>query len=181
MNQQARSDDAGVTIREIAEQLGRKPGTIYRQIDTLVEAGLLLEVGAGATGGRDATLYRARGRVIVLKIPDGSTAALDAMCRGRERDGALAGKELVAAIREHAEQPSTARRGGPFEAKDHASLSVIGWLDAAQTDELRAHLHAIAELYQKADRRPGTRLTATNLTIRPVRLPDGSTAEEPEL
>ncbi len=162
--------EAGVSIREIGVQLGRKPASLYRHIEELVEVGLLIESGAEASGGRDATTYTAPGSVIELATPTGDKAALEALCRYIQRTAAYAGKEHAAATREHAQSD-----GGP---QDHAMLSMFGWLDAAQRKVLHGHLIDIARIFQTAHRRPGTKLIATSLFIRPVRLPGGETAEE---
>lgn len=45
------------SIREIAEQMGRKPVSLYRHIDQLVEVGLLIEEGTKPTARRDAKIY----------------------------------------------------------------------------------------------------------------------------
>lgn len=164
-------DGAGVSIREIGAQLGRKPASLYRHIEELVEAGLLIEAGAEASGGRDATTYTAAGSVIELASPAGDRAALEALCRYIERTATHAGREHAAATRRHATSPAG--------AKDHAMLSMFGWLDASQRKALHEHLIDISRIFQTAHRRAGTKLIAASLFIRPVLLPGGETAQEP--
>ena len=45
------------SIREIGEQVGKKPASLYRHIDQLVEVGLLIEQGTKSTSRRDAKVY----------------------------------------------------------------------------------------------------------------------------
>lgn len=166
----AGAEPRGVSVREIAHQLGRKPASLYRHIEELVRVGLVREVGTGASGGRDATLYAGLGEVVRLVPPDREGADLDAICRYTTRMAAHAGQETAAATRE--------RR--PDRHVDVATLSMFGWLDAAQRLEVQELIIRMARVYARAHRRPGTRLIASTMLIRPVRLPDGSTLEEAE-
>lgn len=161
----------GVSIREIADQLGRKPASLYRHIDHLVEVGLLIESGAQPSGGRDATTYATPGDAIVLVTPERSGAAMDALCRYIERMAMHAGRESAAATRDRATSKPTVWENG--------TASVFGWLDARQRRTLRKLMLEIAGVFEQAERRPGTRLVAASVLVRPVRLPDGATGEEP--
>lgn len=176
-----RPDRPGVSIREIGEQLGRKPGSLYRHIEALVEVGLIRETGAQASGGRDAMTYRATGEVVHLVTPARAGPAMDALCRYIERAAALAGRESAAATRERVmlvAPPAPAdRHDGADPAHDNGMVAMFGWLDADQRAALRDSMWTIARVFENAKRRPGTKLVAASLFIRPVRLPDGDTAE----
>ncbi len=164
---------AGVSIREIADQLGRKPGSLYRHIDGLLEAGLIRRTGREESGGRDAAMFAALGDVIELVTPDREGPDLDALCRYIERAGTYAGKESAAATRERA-------AGGNAESPPLTGMvSMFGWLDEAQRRELHGHLLAVARVFERSQRRPGTRLIAASVFVRPVRLPDGGVGAEP--
>lgn len=164
-----REEVAGVSIREIAEQLGRKPGSLYRHIEELVEVGLIREASTQASGGRDAQSYSAVGEVMELVTPGGTGPALDALCRYLERTAAHAGKESAAATRARAQ-------GEPAE---NGSVSMFGWLDNAQRAKLRGLMAEVAEVFSRAERREGTKLIAATVFVRPVRLPGGGVAQEP--
>ena len=45
------------TVPVIAEQLGRKPKSLYRHVDILLKAGLLVQTGVQPTGRRAAAEY----------------------------------------------------------------------------------------------------------------------------
>lgn len=158
----------GVTIREIAEQLGRKPSSLYRHIEALVGVGLIREVGAAASGGRDATAYAADGGIVVLVTPERAGAAMDGLCRYIEKMGTHAGREAAGATR--------AGHGGG--GGDVGTMSMFGWLDEAQRGRLRRLLEEVALVFEQAERRPGTRLVAASMLVRPVMLPDGDAAAE---
>lgn len=164
-------DEKGVSIREIAEQLGRKPASLYRHIEALIEVGLIREIGPRASGGRDATTYGAIGEAMHLVTPERQGPAMDALCRYIERMGAHAGSESAAAARERAIGV------GPNAESDQGTVSMFGWLDADQRARLRELLLEVAAVFERAERRPGTRLVAASMLVRPVRLPDGQTAE----
>lgn len=165
-----RPNPPGVSIAEIAAQLGRKPGSLYRHIDELVRVGLIRQVGVRESGGRDATTYAALGEYLFMEIPERPGPALDAMCQYIERMATHAGRESAAAARERGQ---ASHAGAP---PSDGFVSMFGWLDDAQRARLRALMTEIAEVFQDASRRPGTRLIAATLLIRPVRLPGGETA-----
>ena len=169
-----RPDAPGVSIAEIAAQLGRKPGSLYRHIDELVRVGLIRQVGIRESGGRDATTYAAPGEYLFMEIPERPGPALDAMCRYIERMATHAGRESAAAARERGKAPDA---GAP---PNDGFVSMFGWLDDDQRARLRALMTEIAGVFRDASRRPGTRLIATTMLIRPVRLPGGETADATE-
>lgn len=163
-----REEGTGVSVREIAEQLGRKPGSLYRHIEELVRVGLIREAATRSSGGRDAQSYSAVGEVMVLLTPDRDGEAMDALCRYLERTAAHAGKESAAATRARA-------HGEPAE---NGSVSMFGWLDEDQRARLRELMAEVAAVFERAERRKGTKLIAATVFVRPVRLPDGGVAQE---
>lgn len=168
------SAQGGVSIREIASQLGRRPASLYRHIESLKKAGLIQETGVLTSGGRDATTYTAAGDYVLLETPEGDKKAAAAMSRFIRRTAAHAGKEHAEASRRAASASSN-----PREPADRAMLAMFGWLDPAQERRLHQHLLAAARIFGNARRRPGTKLLAATMFIRPVLLPGGTTAAEP--
>lgn len=47
-----------VSVRELAEHLGRRPGSLYFHLEKLVDAGLVLETGTRPAGRRSERLFR---------------------------------------------------------------------------------------------------------------------------
>ncbi len=171
------TDSGGVSIREVAEQLGRKPGSLYRHFEALVKSGLIRETGAQTSGGRDAMTYCAEGEALRLITPARPGPALTALCRYLQRMGAFAGRESAAAVRDRARRSIP---GATESARsDQASVSMFGWLDSSQQEHLHQLLLDVAGIFENARRRPGTKLIAASMLIRPVRLPGGRTGEEP--
>jgi hypothetical protein len=167
------AEPEGVSIREIGLQLGRKPGSLYRHIDELVRVGLLIPCGPRPSGGRDAQAYRAPAAPTVLVTPDRRGPELEALCQYIERAGVHAGRESAAATRDRVARSEESGATTDDRAPDHGMVVMFGWLDAEQRAALRRAMHDIAKVFENAHRRPGTRLVATSLFTRPVRLPGG--------
>lgn len=163
----------GVSIREIADQLGRKPPSLYRHLDALVAAGIMREVGARPSGGRDATTYAIPGERVILVPPNHAGPELDAMCAYINSVATHAGREAAEAIADRA----LGKHGiGP---NDTGGATLRGWLDEDQRAKVRRLLEELTELFIDTPRRPGTRLIAATLLFRPSRLPNGSIADAP--
>ncbi len=162
----------GVSIRQIGEQLGRKPASLYRHIEALVEAGLIDETGSQASGGRDATTYAAPGAHMILIAPSEEGPVLDAMCEYIRSVASNAGRETAAAA---IDRVTLASEIGPH---DTGGAVIRGWLDEEQRAHLRWLQKEINAVFSDSKRRPGTRLMAATFLFRPSRLPDGSIADE---
>lgn len=67
-----------LTNREIAEALGRNPGSVLHHVRTLVDQGFLqaLEPRRGTRGAREVP-YRATGKSWLLEVPHGGPVLLD--------------------------------------------------------------------------------------------------------
>lgn len=163
----------GVSIREIGEQLGRKPASLYRHVEALVEAGLINQTGSQSSGGRDATTYAAPGAHMVLVTPAEEGPVMDAMCEYIVSVGSNAGRETAAAAVDRA---TSTNEIGPH---DTGGAVIRGWLDEEQRAHLRRLQREMNAIFTESKRRPGTRLMAATFLFRPTRLPDGSIADEP--
>jgi len=136
------------SVREIAEQMGRKPASLYRHIDQLVEVGLLIEMGTKSTARRDAKMY---------------TTKLEFM-RYRPRK-----PEMVEALGEFAR--SSLKDTGlkitksfdagtavlPVPHRDIFIGSPAGWLDENELAELNEHIDAIIGLMINKPRKPDSK------------------------
>lgn len=167
-----RPEPAGVSVAEVAQELGRKPASLYRHFDDLLAVGLIRETGVRPSGGRDARTFSAIGEVMTLVTPTRSGPALDALCRYLERTATHAGRESAAAVR--ARVQSSSDENPPRQA----SMSMFGWLTEEERAELHGLLLGVSALFRGATRRPGTSMVAASMLVRPVVLPDGQTAEE---
>lgn len=170
----------GVSIREIADQLGRKPASLYRHIEALVGVGLILPVAVQPSGGRDALAYAPFARTIRLAVPQEEGPALDALADYLARAGSHAGKESALAIHDTETRRATAKsiHKGSKRPEALSMISMSGWLTPDQLQTLRDMSDRVNEIFEDARRRPGTRLTAVTMMMRPVVMPDGSTRSE---
>lgn len=171
-----RPEPRGVSIAEVAAELGRKPASLYRHFDDLLGAGLIRETGMLTSGGRDARTFSAIGEAMTLVTPTRSGPQLDALCRYLEKMATHAGRESAAAVRERATNRSDEHEDPPRQA----SVSMFGWLTEEERAELHELLLSVSKVFRGATRRPGTSLVAASMLVRPVRLPGGATAEETE-
>jgi hypothetical protein len=162
----------GVSVREIGEQLCRKPASLYRHIDALAEAGLIVKAEPADAGGRDAVTYVSPGKYIVLVPPREVGPELDAMGEYIMSVAANAGRETTMAARDRVTLDHAI---GP---NDTGGAVIRGWLDEDQRAELRRLQHEINVVFSESRRRPGTRLMAATFLFRPTRLPGGSIADE---
>ncbi len=165
--------EQGVSIGEIAEQLRRNPTSIYRHIDTLIQVGLVVEVGSRPSGGRDASIFASAGEHIVLVGPKEEGETLEAMGKYIKNVASVAGSESALAAIDRELHPETI---GPH---DVGGANARGWLDETQRKELNGLLLRMMELFTDSRRRPGTRFMAATMLVRPSRLVDQSIADEP--
>ncbi len=171
-------DPQGVSIVEIAQQLGRPAASLYRHIDLLLEVGLIHPTGTSSTGGRTAQMYAADGNVIYIKVDPNDTEAIEVLCKLVERNASWGGKQVARATRKWGEAIRIDPSRDPT-LKDHGMNSVFGWLDPDQQKALHDRLYEITKIFDHAHRRPGTKLISAEMFIHPVELPDGSTPSVP--
>ncbi len=136
------------SVREIAEQMGRKPASLYRHIDQLVEVGLLFDIGTKSTARRDAKVY---------------TTKLEFM-RYRPRK-----PEMIEALGEFARASlkdtgqkitKTFDQGDAILPVPHRDVMVgspAGWLDEDELAELNEHIDAIIGLMADKPRKPNAK------------------------
>jgi DNA-binding transcriptional ArsR family regulator len=165
----------GISIRQIGDELGRKPASLYRHIEALVDAGLIDETGSQVSGGRDATTYAAPGAHMVLIAPTEEGPVLDAMCEYIMSAAVNAGREAAAAA---TDRVTKLNEIGPH---DTGGAVIRGWLDEEQRARIRQLQKEMNAVFAECKRRPGTRLMAATLLFRPTRLPDGSIADQEDI
>lgn len=136
------------SVREIAEQMGRKPVSLYRHIDQLVEVGLLIDIGTKSTARRDAKVY---------------TTKLEFMRYSPRRPEMLKalGEFARASLKDTGSKVSKAIESGesvlPIPLRDLFIGSPAGWLDDDELTELNEHVDAIIGLLANKPRKPGSK------------------------
>jgi DNA-binding transcriptional ArsR family regulator len=136
------------SIREIAEQMGKKPASLYRHIDKLVEVGLLIDIGTKSTARRDAKVY---------------TTNLEFMRyhpRKPEMVEAL-GEFTRASLKDTGLKISKVLKAGdavlPVPHREVYVGSPAGWLDDDELAQLNEHIDAIIELMADKPRKPNAK------------------------
>jgi predicted transcriptional regulator len=142
------------SVREIAEQMGRKPASLYRHIDQLVEVGLLIEMGTKSTARRDAKMYTTKLEFMRYRPrkPE-MVAALGEFARASLKDTGL---KITKAF-----ESGTAIL--PVPLRDTFIGSPAGWLDESELSELNEHIDAIIELLGDKPRKPDTKRIVISL------------------
>jgi len=133
------------SVREIAEQMGRKPVSLYRHIDQLVEVGLLIDIGTKSTARRDAKVYSTKLEFMRYRPrkPD-MVEALGEFARSSLKDTGLKITKSFDA--------GTAILPVPY--RDTFIGSPAGWLDEDELTELNEHIDAIIGLMTNKPRKP---------------------------
>ena len=146
------------SIREIGEQLGKKPASLYRHIDQLVEVGLLIEEGTRSTTKRDAKVYSSR--LEFFRYRDRSPEMVDAIARFARSSLKETGNQLT----------RTFERGNavlPVPERDTFIGSPSGWLDSDEIAQLNEHIDAIVALLADKPRREGTKRITISMGMYP--------------
>lgn len=144
-----------LSVRDLAQRMGRSSSSLYYHLHQLVEVGLLREAGERPRGTRTETLYERVGSALRLE-PDGSAETRDAILRAMVAAFRMAERDMEAAL-STLPTPSTAlegmdRCGGVpvFATRLHfrATPQVL--------DEVRGHLTAALEVLQRLADDPPT-------------------------
>jgi predicted transcriptional regulator len=148
-----------VSIREIAEQLGRKPVSLYRHIDQLLDVGVLEEVGTRATTRRDAKIYTTQLNYLRYRPEDEEMT--DAMCSVTK----CMLKSTATGVVKSLKSKDAIMNG---KARDTYISSPIGWLDEEELTELNTHLSAIMKLFRDKPRKSDAKLIAVSVGMYPM-------------
>lgn len=147
------------SIREVAEQMGRKPASLYRHIDQLVQVGLLTEEGTKSTARRDAKVYSTKLEYIRYRPrrPE-MLEALSEFVRASLKDtGNKAAKSFLS---------GNAVLPGPL--RDTTVGSPAGWLNDDELGELNEHIQAIYDLMANKPRKPDSKRMVISVGLYPA-------------
>ena len=147
------------SIREIAEQRGRKPVSLYRHIDQLVKVGLLIEQGTKRTARRDAKVYSTKLEFMRYRPrrPE-MLEALGDFARASLKD---TGNKITRSI-------NSGNAVLPVPLRDTLIGSPAGWLDDDELGELNAHLDAIIGLLANKPKKPDSKRIVITLGLYPA-------------
>lgn len=155
------------TVREVADRIGRRAGSLYRHFDVLEGLGLIARAGTVETARRDARLYEADPRTgFVYEAGDAEvTEAINNLVASAARNAA---RSFARATRAGA-----VTRGAQ---RDTHMATPSGWLSDADLAEYNRMLDGLREFVMSRERRPGTRLIQTTIIVSPAA--GGSGSEE---
>ena len=137
------------TVKEIAERIGRDPGSLYRHFERLVDVGLLEIVGTIPTSRRAARVYRAprEPRFIYRADEPEMIEALNAMMRSATRHAARG-----------IEASTTSGKAVTRGPRRDTLMSVqSGWLDEDDLAELNRMTNEIRRFLLTRQKREGSR------------------------
>jgi DNA-binding MarR family transcriptional regulator len=147
------------SIREIAEQLGRKPVSLYRHIDQLVEVGLLIEEGTKSTARRDAKVYSTK--LEFMRYRPRKPEMLKAL-----------GEFARASLKDTGIKVTKSIMSGeavlPVPLRDTFVGSPAGWLNDEELGELNEHIDAIIMLLADKPKKPDTKRVVISMGLYPA-------------
>ena len=153
------------TIPSIAEQLGRKPKSLYRHVEILLKAGLLVRTGTQPTSRRSAAEYGFPGSTVRVQHDSGNPEQVKAVGRYLSTELRHANREMIAAL-----ESGQARTRGPD--RNLRMMHSVGWLDRKKLRRVLALTREIEQVFETSPRRKGTELLAVTVAIRPAKRSD---------
>ena len=150
---------APLSVRDLAERMGRTPHSLYYHVHLMARVGLLREVGQREDGGRSEALYQpARHRVALDAADPGSGPAIRRTMGAAFR---MAERDLEAALESAPADPRLLGMRAHFRAPPRV------------LKEVRRHLEAALEVVQRESRRGAGRqqgpLYSLTLALLPLR------------
>lgn len=154
---------APLSVRDLAERMGRTPHSIYYHVHLMAGSGLLREVGRREGGGRSEALYRPVRETVTLDAAD--PAAGSAIRRTMAAAFRMAERDLEAALESAVGRPGS---DPPLLAtRLHFRVTPEG------LRKVRHHLEAAIRLVQREARRGARReagaLHSLTLALLPLR------------
>jgi predicted ArsR family transcriptional regulator len=86
------------TVRELADELGREPATLYYHVHALVDSGIVRETGKRKAGTRPESVYSLVAERILIDRSETSEPFLSALADLQRATLRTAERELVAAL-----------------------------------------------------------------------------------
>ena len=148
-----------LSVRDLAERMGRTPHSIYYHVHLMARVGLLRKVGRREGEGRSEALYQlVRGRVALDAADPGAGLAIRRTMGAAFR---MAERDLEAALESAPDDPRLLGMRGHFRATPRV------------LQQVRRHLEAALEIVQR-EARPGAgrkqgRLYSLTLALLPLR------------
>ena len=150
-----------LSVRDLAERMGRTPHSIYYHVHLLARVGLLREIGARASGaGRSETLYQPVRDTIKL---DAEPGAEDTIRRTMAAAFRMAERDLDTALESAGRRTPADPPGLATRLHFRATPRVV--------KEVRRHLQAAIELVQREARRDAEPRTGSMYSLTLALLP----------
>lgn len=136
----------GMSIREVAQRMGRSPGSLYYHFRIMEEIGLLKRVGKRSTAKKAEALFRPAAPRFEFGTEDRSDSAIRDALKAMESAFRMALRDLDAAMRDGAARTSGAHRTF-FAARVHFRTN------KKTLAEINRHLKAIEKILGRESQR----------------------------
>jgi AcrR family transcriptional regulator len=136
----------GMSIREVAQRMGRSPGSLYYHFRIMEEVGLLKRVGKRSTAKKAEALFRPAAPRFEFGTEDRSDSAIGDALKAMESAFRMALRDLEAAMRDGAARTSGAHRTF-FAARVHFRTN------KKTLAEINRHLKAIGKILGRESQR----------------------------
>lgn len=136
----------GMSIREVAQRMGRSPGSLYYHFRMMEEVGLLKRVGKRSTAKKAEALFRPAAPRFEFGTEDRSDSAIRDALKAMESAFRMALRDLDAAMRDGAARTSGAHRTF-FAARVHFRTN------KKTLAEINRHLKAIEKILGRESQR----------------------------
>ena len=152
-----------LSVRDVANRLGRPVASLYFHVHKLVRSGLLVESATRGSGPAAEVLYRAIAERIALPVHSSSPAAMDAVV-----------KAIRALLRQVSREFETVCRTPDLIARQGGAQAVGRrqrvWLTNEDAAEVRKRLDAVERfLMQRSGAPGGTEYTWTSMFLPVIR------------
>jgi predicted ArsR family transcriptional regulator len=150
------------SARQVAEQLGMQPESLYYHLRRLRAAGLLADAGQRATRRRPETLFAVPGRELILDPDNQQPAFLEALARVQRSLLSMATRLYARAL----------RRGVGIRSGSRRNLCVIqqnARLSTRDLAELNRKLEGVATFMAMHDKPDVAPFLSVTISISPLR------------
>ena len=153
---------SGATIREIAEQMGRSPASLYRHMDILVECDLVRVEGTKGKGPEKADSYIAIADIVVYPSSQEHPDLLDSLAGVYRAQFRNSEKEFIKGL----SNPNARFRG---VYKNIGSIDGIAWLTKSELREINSLLKDVRTILQASEPdRKGVEPIGLSFAMRPI-------------
>jgi|GEM_PF-4461258 len=152
----------GATIRELAEQMGRSPASLYRHMDILVESELVRVEGKKSKGPEKADFYIPIASVLIYPTSEEHPELLESLTAVYKAQLRNCEKEFIKGL-----SSPNARSSGVY--KNLCSINGMAWLTKSELREINSLLKDVRTILRASEPgRKGVEPVGLTIAMRPV-------------